>query len=133
MPLPGDWLANTVFKDRAMTKNATADEVEFALSVIRSCRPLTRGLHAVALLDIDLGDSAEHLTVPTTVIAGSNDLLLPERLSRRIVELLDRTGFLADYRVWPTGHLGNIEAADRFNAVLEQVVARSYQQTATAV
>lgn len=133
VPLPGGWLANTVFKDRAMTKNATADEVEFALSVIRSCRPLTRGLHAVALLDIDLGESAEHLTVPTTVIAGSNDLLLPERLSRRIVELLDRTGFLADYHVWPTGHLGNIEAADRFNAVLEQVVTRSYQQTATAV
>ncbi|MET7768195.1 alpha/beta hydrolase [Nocardia sp. NPDC005366] len=133
IPLPGGWLVNAVFKDRVMNKNATADEVDFAVGIARSCRPLTRGLHAAALLDIDLGDAAANLTVPTTVIAGAGDLILPERLSRRIVELLDRTGSLADYHVWPTGHLGNIEAADRFNAVLDTVVSRSRQDRATAV
>ncbi|MEV0297839.1 alpha/beta hydrolase [Nocardia sp. NPDC050710] len=133
LPLPGGWLVNAVFKDRVMNKNATADEVDFALGIIRSCRPLTRGLHAAALLDIDLGDSAAHLTVPTTVIAGSGDLLLPERLSRKIVDLLASTGALADYHIWPTGHLGNIEAADRFNAELARIVERTDHQTATAV
>jgi pimeloyl-ACP methyl ester carboxylesterase len=132
VPLPGGWPVATVFKSRVMSKNSTADEVNFSLGIVRSCRPLTRGKHAAALADLQLGDAAKHLTVPTTVIAGSNDHLLPERMSRTIAETLSRTGHLADYYVWPTGHLGNIEAADRFNAVLEQVAGGATLRTAEA-
>ncbi|WP_330251030.1 alpha/beta hydrolase [Nocardia sp. NBC_00565] len=123
VPLPGGWPVSAVFKARVMSKSATREEVDFALGIIRSCRPLTRGLHAAALAALDLGDAAAHLTVPTTVIAGAEDHLLPERMSRPIVETLSRTGHLADYQVWPTGHLGNIEAADRFNALLAAVAS----------
>ncbi|MFD0361860.1 alpha/beta fold hydrolase [Nocardia sp. GCM10030253] len=132
VPLPGGWPVAAVFKSRVMSKDSTPDEVNFSLGIVRSCRPLTRGRHAAALADLQLGDAAKHLTVPTTVIAGSNDLLLPERMSRPIVETLSRTGHLADYHVWPTGHLGNIEAADRFNAVLQQVVLGASLGTAAA-
>ncbi|MFQ6394625.1 alpha/beta fold hydrolase [Nocardia sp. KC 131] len=132
VPLPGGWPVATVFKSRVMSKNSTSDEVNFSLGIVRSCRPLTRGRYAAALADLQLGDAAKHLTVPTTVIAGSNDHLLPARMSRTIAETLSGTGYLADYHVWPTGHLGNIEAADRFNAVLEQVAGGETLRTAEA-
>ncbi|WP_063042852.1 alpha/beta fold hydrolase [Nocardia pseudovaccinii] len=132
IPLPGGWPVSAVFKARVMSKPATRDEVDFALGIVRSCRPLTRGLHAAALADLDLDDAAKHLTVPTTVIAGAEDHLLPERMSRPIVEALSKAGHLADYQVWPTGHLGNIEAADRFNTLLADVVQRADPRTAAA-
>lgn len=132
IPLPGGWPVSAVFKARVMSKTATRDEVDFALGIVRSCRPLTRGLHAAALADLDLGDAAKHLTVPTTVIAGAEDRLLPERMSRPIVDILTRAGHLADYQVWPTGHLGNIEAADRFNTLLANVVQGTGPRSAAA-
>ncbi|MEV6136669.1 alpha/beta hydrolase [Nocardia sp. NPDC051990] len=132
IPLPGGWPVSALFKTRVMSKSTTRDEVDFALGIVRSCRPLTRGLHAAALADLDLGDAVKHLTVPTTVIAGSEDHLLPERMSRPIVEVLARAGHLADYQVWPTGHLGNIEAADRFNTLLAEVVERADPRSAAA-
>ncbi|MGN2642053.1 alpha/beta fold hydrolase [Nocardia takedensis] len=132
-PVPGGPLVSAVLKNRVMNPKATADEVSFALGIIRGCRPLTRGLHAAALVDMNLGDSAKHLSVPTTVIAGANDLLLPERMSRRIAEILEAAGTLADYHVFPTGHLGNVEAIDRFNAVLGRIAERGARPAATAV
>lgn len=132
VPLPGGWPVNAIFKNRVLSKTATADEVNFALNVVRSCRPLARGRQAGALVDMDLSNAAEQLTVPTTVIAGSGDLLLPERMSRPIVEVLSRTGYLVDYHVWPTGHLGNVETPGRFNTVLEAAVQSVTVRTAAA-
>lgn len=136
VPLPGgpmSPLVTAVLKSRVMTRNATADQAAFALGIVRSCRPLTRGLHAAALADMDLGDAAKNLTVPTTVIAGLHDHLLPEGMNRTIVEALKSSGSLADYQVWPTGHLSNVEAADRFNAELAKIAASAYRPQADAV
>ncbi|WP_280198248.1 alpha/beta fold hydrolase [Nocardia cyriacigeorgica] len=132
VPFPGGWAARAVLKARIMSPTATADQVDFALGIVRSCRPLARGRHAAALADLELGDAATKLTVPTTVIAGSHDHLLPERMSRIIADHLDRAGHLADYHVWPTGHLTNIEAADRFNAELARVIRRTGLRAAAA-
>ncbi|KIA61150.1 alpha/beta fold hydrolase [Nocardia vulneris] len=132
VPLPGGLLASAVLKARVMCKHATADEVNFSLGIVRSCRPLTRGRHAAALADIDVSDAAAQLTVPTTVIAGTYDRLLPERMSRRIADDLARTGHLAAYHSWPTGHLGNIEAADKFNEVLAAVAQQAHLPAAAA-
>ncbi|MEV6324368.1 alpha/beta hydrolase [Nocardia sp. NPDC051787] len=132
VPLPGGWPASALLKARVMTEQATADQVEFALGIVRSCRPLTRGRHAAALADIDLAEAAASLTVPTTVIAGMHDRLLPERMSRRIADALRDAGHLAAYHVWPTGHLGNIEAADRFNAELASIAERVHLRSAAA-
>ncbi|MEU8897654.1 alpha/beta hydrolase [Nocardia sp. NPDC048505] len=133
VPLTGMPLVRAIFKARVLTSRATADEVDFGLAIVRACRPLIRGLYAAALAEIDLGDSAKYLTVPTTVIAGSADRLLPERMNRRIVAALRETGSLVGYHVWPTGHLGNIEAAERFNAELQSVLDAANQQAAAAV
>ncbi|WP_028476352.1 alpha/beta fold hydrolase [Nocardia sp. CNY236] len=126
VPLPGGWPANMALKARIMSRHATADEVDFALSIVRSCRPLSRGKHAAALADMDLSEATAAITVPTTVIAGKYDRLLPERMSRRIADALGKTGHLAAYHIWPTGHLGNIEAAHRFNAELASIARRAH-------
>ncbi|WP_067858395.1 alpha/beta fold hydrolase [Nocardia shimofusensis] len=137
VPMPGGPLVNPLLhnamRGRVVGKHATADEVAFAMNIVRSCRPLTRGLHAAALAMMHLGDAAKHITVPTTVISGLHDKLLPERMNRPIVDALHSTGSLADYQIWPTGHLANVEAADRFNAELIRIASGAHQTRADAV
>ena len=84
------------------------------------------------LADLELGDAAKYLTVPTTIIAGAHDHLLPKRMSRRIADILTDSGHLAAYRIWPTGHLANIEAADRFNAELARIAGLAGRHSASA-
>lgn len=137
VPMPGGPLMSPLLaaalRGRVVGKHATADEVAFAMNIVRSCRPLTRGLHAAALAEMNLTGAARHITVPTTVISGSYDKLLPERMNRPIVEALRSTGSLADYQIWPTGHLANVEAADRFNAELTRIASGAHLPEADAV
>ncbi|HLS79201.1 MAG TPA: alpha/beta hydrolase [Nocardia sp.] len=138
VPMPGGPLLSPavlgpLLRGRVVGRNATDDDIAFAMNIVRSCRPLTRGLHAAALAVMDLGDAAYHLTVPTTVISGSDDKLLPERMNQPIVEALRATGSLADYQIWPTGHLANVELADRFNVELIRIAAGATEVRADAV
>ncbi|WP_067648049.1 alpha/beta fold hydrolase [Nocardia harenae] len=133
VPVPDVWPVGLALKHRVMTSRATDEQVSFALDVVRSCRPLSRGLHAAALAELDLGEAAAHLaSVPTTVIAGEHDKLLPERLSRPIVQHIVQAGGTVDYQVWPTGHLGNVEEAERFNAEIARMAGISGGVTAVA-
>ncbi|MFE6923965.1 alpha/beta fold hydrolase [Nocardia sp. NPDC057663] len=131
LPIPGGWLTEQVFRNRIMTPEASDDEVEFAVGIIRSCRPLARGRHAAAMADMDLSEGTANLTVPTTVIAGAQDRLLPQRMSRPIVDILRRTGHLADVHVLPHGHLGNIEDSVAFDAILHQILRSATNSRAT--
>ncbi|MFD6391839.1 alpha/beta fold hydrolase [Nocardia sp. NPDC060259] len=131
LPIPGGWFTEQVFRNRIMTPEASDDEVEFAVGIIRSCRPLARGRHAAAMADMDLSEGTANLTVPTTVIAGAQDRLLPQRMSRPIVDILRRTGHLADVHVLPHGHLGNIEDSVAFDAILHQILLSATNSRAT--
>ncbi|MFD3428362.1 alpha/beta fold hydrolase [Nocardia fluminea] len=131
LPIPGGWLTQQVLRSRILTPEATADEVDFAMGIIRSCRPIARGRHAAAMADMDLSAGTANLTVPTTVIASARDRLLPQRLSRPIVDILRRTGHLADFHVLPHGHLSNIEDTEAFDAVLHQILRSSMNSRAT--
>ncbi|MFD4427885.1 alpha/beta fold hydrolase [Nocardia sp. NPDC058497] len=131
LPIPGGWFTEQVFRNRIMTPEASDDEVDFAVGIIRSCRPLARGRHAAAMADMDLSAGTANLTVPTTVIAGAKDRLLPQRMSRPIVDILRRTGHLADVHVLPHGHLGNIEDSVAFDAILHQILLSATNSRAT--
>lgn len=131
LPIPGGWFTEQVFRNRIMTPDASDDEVDFAVGIIRSCRPLARGRHAAAMADMDLSEGTANLTVPTTVIAGARDRLLPQRMSRPIVDILRRTGHLADVHVLPHGHLGNIEDSVAFDAILHQILRSATNSRAT--
>lgn len=132
VPLPGGWAAREVLKERIMARGATSEQAEFALCIVRSCRPLARGRHAAMLADMELGKAAANLTAPTTIIAGRYDRLLPERMSQLIAETMREAGHRPDYQVWPTGHLGNLEATDRFNAELVSILDRTSPRSAAA-
>ncbi|WP_052173004.1 alpha/beta fold hydrolase [Nocardia sp. BMG111209] len=122
-----------VFRRQVMTLASTGDVADFALSIVRSCPAAVRGMFGLLLGDLALGRAAENLTVPTTVIAGDRDDLTPPVHSRRLVEMLTRTGSLDTYRVLRTGHLGNVEAYAEFNAELARVlVAAHHSAEATA-
>lgn len=131
LPIPGGWVTEQVFRHRILTPEASDEEVDFAIGIIRSCRPLARGRHAAAMADMDLSEGTANLTVPTTVIAGAKDHLLPQRMSRPVVEILRRTGHLADFHVLPHGHLSNIEDTDAFDRVLRQILRSSQSSRGT--
>lgn len=132
LPLPGGWAAREILKERIMARGATNEQADFALNIVRSCRPLARGRHAAILADLQLGAAAANLTVPTTIIAGRYDRLLPERMSRLIADTMEAAGHRPDYQVWPTGHLGNIERIDHFNSELTAILNRTSSRSAAA-
>ncbi|MGW1743171.1 alpha/beta fold hydrolase [Nocardia sp. NPDC001965] len=132
LPLPGGWAAREILKERIMARGATNEQADFALNIVRSCRPLARGRHAAILADMQLGAAAANLTVPTTIIAGRYDRLLPERMSRLIADTMEAAGHRPDYQVWPTGHLGNIERIDHFNTELTAILNRTSPQSVAA-
>ncbi|WP_024801931.1 alpha/beta fold hydrolase [Nocardia sp. BMG51109] len=122
VPLPTGAPVRAILKSRILNRTATAEQADFALSIVRSCRPQVRGRFALALAEMELEDAAAHLTVPTSVVAGRYDRLLPRRMSERIADRLSEVGSLDRYVVMPTGHLPNIEAAQEFNAELHRMV-----------
>ncbi|WP_216896997.1 alpha/beta fold hydrolase [Nocardia alni] len=123
VPLPGLAAARMLFASRIMGPDCSADEVDFGLSIVRSCRPTARGAVARELATLDLGSSAAAITVPTSVIAGEYDKLLPPVHSLEIADLLAESGSLDRVATLPTGHLVNIEAAGEFNAEIRRLVA----------
>ncbi|MFI8977365.1 alpha/beta fold hydrolase [Nocardia asteroides] len=131
LPIPAGWATTQMFRYRILTPAATAEEVDFAVGIIRSCRPLARCRHAEAMADMDLSDGAANLTVPTTVIAGAQDRAFPQRMSRPIVDILRGTGHLAGFHVLPHGHLSNIEDTAAFDTVLGEILASAEEYPAT--
>lgn len=122
VPLPGGPLVKWIVRTRVMSPRATPDEVSFVLDIVRSCPPRSRARVERMLAEFDLGPAAENLLIPTTVIAGSFDHLLPVRLSEPMVEALTRVGSLVAFRILPAGHTSNVEAADLFNAELSNLL-----------
>ncbi|GGK60561.1 alpha/beta fold hydrolase [Nocardia camponoti] len=131
LPIPAGWLTEQIMRYRVLTPDATDDEVNFAIGIIRSCRPLARGRHAAAMADMDLSEGTANLNVPTTVIASAGDRLLPQRLSRPLVDTLRRTGNLADFHILPHGHLSNVEDTTAFNSVLRHIAHTATVSRAT--
>ncbi|RMI30832.1 alpha/beta fold hydrolase [Nocardia stercoris] len=132
VPLPGGRLARAIVKARLAGPHATREQLEFSLGIFRSARPWVRGRYALMLTEMDLMDAASYISVPTSVLAGDNDKLLPQLMSRRIADQLSISGMLDGYRVLPTGHLINVEAEREFNAELHRMVGVAKYGTAAA-
>ncbi|MCM6774836.1 alpha/beta hydrolase [Nocardia sp. CDC159] len=115
-----------VFRRQIMSLASTGDIADFALAIVRSCPARVRATFGILLAELDLGRSAVHLTVPTTVIAGSKDDMTPVVHSERIAEMLREAGSFVKMVVLPTGHLGNVEAYERFNDELARVLSATF-------
>ncbi|MBD0860378.1 alpha/beta hydrolase [Gordonia sp. zg691] len=124
IPLPGDRFTRSVLRHRVLNgRSATIDHAAFVLAMTRSCAPSSRAKAAVALLQLALGPAgADAITVPTTVIGGRHDLLLPHAMTQRIAHALSIRGYLDRLVVLDTGHASNIEAAEDFTAEVHRVM-----------
>ncbi|MFI9401731.1 alpha/beta fold hydrolase [Nocardia sp. NPDC052316] len=115
---PVRWL----FARSIMTTKAKGDLLDFSMAIVRSCPAMVRARFGRLLADMNVGEGARNLVVPTTVIAGSFDDMTPVVHSERIAEMLRETGHLARFTELPTGHLGNTEAYEQFNEELARVL-----------
>ncbi|MGW0182383.1 alpha/beta fold hydrolase [Nocardia sp. NPDC003345] len=121
-----------IFARQIMSLAADAEAIEFGMNIVRSCRARVRSAFGLLLAEMDLGDAARNLTVPTTVIAGTADDMTPAVHAEQIAAWLEQTGHLVRFVLLPTGHLGNLEAIEEFNEVLDQVLT-SVREPAGAV
>ncbi|MEV0298008.1 alpha/beta fold hydrolase [Nocardia sp. NPDC050710] len=115
------------FARQIMSLAASDDLIDYSMAVVRSCPAAVRARFGILLAEMDLGESARNLVVPTTVLAGSADDLTPPVHSERIAEMLTETGSLVRYEVLETGHLSNVEMYERFNDELALVLDAVYQ------
>ena len=102
-------------------------DVSTLAAMINGCPGRTRARFARSLSSMDLLDTLEHLTVPTVVLGGQRDRLLPIGHSRDIAERLPD---LVEYRALPgVGHMAQFEAQEyvswRLADLVERFVARS--------
>ncbi|MFC9896761.1 alpha/beta fold hydrolase [Nocardia sp. NPDC127579] len=132
MVLPPIGPVKWIFARQIMSSAATGDLLDFSLNIVRSCPALVRARFGFLLAEMDLGESARNLVVPTTIVAGSFDDMTPVAHAEQIAELLRQTGSLVRMTVLPTGHLGNTEAHEAFNEELAQVVAAAYDREEAA-
>ncbi|MET7772490.1 alpha/beta fold hydrolase [Nocardia sp. NPDC005366] len=115
---PVRWL----FARQIMSLAARRDLVDHSMAIVRSCRAWVRARFGFVLADMNLGDAAKNLVVPTTILSGSADDMTPPVHSERIAAMLAETGALVRHEVLATGHLGNIEMYERFNEELARVL-----------
>ena len=106
-----------------MADSARGAQVTFVDQMLRACSPLARGLLGSRTVGFDVRTGTTALTVPTTVIVGAADRLLPPVHSREIAGLLEEVGALHRHVVLDDiGHMLSIEAAAQFNEVLDEVI-----------
>lgn len=115
---PVRWL----FARQIMSLASPRDHVDFGMAIVRSCPAAIRAEFGRLLAAMDVGEAAKHLVVPTTILAGSRDDLTPPVHAELIAEMLESVGSLERYEVLQTGHLGNVEQYERFNAELARVL-----------
>ncbi len=108
----------------AMADGARRAHVEFVDEMVSACNPVARAACGSALAKLDAVEGLDALRVPTTVIVGTEDKLLPPIQSDLMADRLRRNGFLHDYLVWEgVGHMSSIEASEEFNQLLDDILA----------
>ncbi|MEU4316955.1 alpha/beta hydrolase [Nocardia sp. NPDC024068] len=117
-----------IFARQIMSLAADPEAIEFGMNIVRSCRSRVRSAFGVLLAEMDLGDAARNLTVPTTVIAGTADDMTPAVHAEQIAAWLEEAGNLVRFVLLPTGHLGNLEAIEEFDEVLDQVLTAAWER-----
>ncbi|MRH87171.1 alpha/beta fold hydrolase [Nocardia sp. SYP-A9097] len=126
---PVRWL----FRRQIMSLESVGDIAAFGQNIVRSCPARVRGRFGKLLSYLDVGRGAVHLTVPTSLVAGSADDMTPIVHADRIAEMLREAGSLDSYLTLPTGHLGNVEAYRAFNGELARVARSAFGIPAAVV
>lgn len=123
-PIRASWLTRRVVRGYALSPSARDADVDLTARMALDCPPRARGEWQRALVPLDLRSGVGLLAVPTTVVAGARDRVLPLGHSRRIAEALAESGQLERFVVLPdVGHMIGLEASDRLDAIIRESAA----------
>jgi pimeloyl-ACP methyl ester carboxylesterase len=117
-PLPPrpDPITHRMVRHIALSRSASPAAVRFTEDLVLTSQPRVRAACGRELSRLDLHEMAQHLTVPTLVIAGTDDLLTPPVHSHALAERLpDCLGVL---ELDGSGHMGPLERADEVTRAL---------------
>ena len=107
--------------------NATEKVRQRLLKSLSAVRPVPYMQALKAVVDTDFRPILPTIDVPTLVIVGTEDKVLPVTESRQLADAIPDAQLALVERA---GHLSNIEAPERFNAVLGEFLDR-YADRAT--
>ena len=117
-PLPPrpDPLTHRAVRYVALSPSASPAAVRFSEELVLSSHPRVRAACGRELTRLDLRERAQHLTVPTLVVAGEADKLTPPVHAHALAESLpDPLGVL---ELEGCGHMGPLERADEVTRAL---------------
>ncbi|MDL9945399.1 alpha/beta hydrolase [Gordonia sp. ABSL11-1] len=124
VPLPRTNRGSRLSHYIALGPNARKAHVDFVDEMIMACPPRSRAGWGSAMGKLDVTAGLEALTVPTTVVVGTDDRLTPPLHSEQMADVLRRNGNLRDLVILDgVGHMSSIEADVRYNELLDGVLA----------
>lgn len=122
MTLPSIRWSRWPLQRMALSRYADRQAVDFVYEILADCRTDVRAVWGAGLSGLDVTAGLEKLTVPTTVVTGTEDRLTPPAVAHRIAETLQGRGSLHRFARFPrAGHCTNIEVPYAFNAEIEQL------------
>jgi pimeloyl-ACP methyl ester carboxylesterase len=117
-PLPPrpDPITHRAIRYIALSASASPAAVRFTEDLVLSSNPRVRAACGRELTRLDLRERARHLTVPTLVVAGTDDKLTPPVHAHALAESLpDPLGVL---ELDGSGHMSPLERADEITRAL---------------
>ncbi|MGB3302827.1 alpha/beta fold hydrolase [Gordonia sp. (in: high G+C Gram-positive bacteria)] len=98
--------------------------VDFTDEIVAACSAKARAAWGAAMYPLDVLSGLDRITVPTSVVVGSADLLTPVKHAQEMATILSSRGFLHSYTSYEgAGHMVPIERADAFNALIDELLA----------
>ncbi|WP_195167811.1 alpha/beta fold hydrolase [Mycobacteroides abscessus] len=123
IPLPPAWLLRPAARRVAVARRAPRPVIDFMLGIVTATDRFTRAIWLRALGNLHVLSGLDRLTVPTTVLVGTEDRLTPLDSSDLIAQRVSANGYLFDYvKVPGRGHCVNIEEIGAFNAEVARLL-----------
>lgn len=120
---PPDPVAYRLIRYVALTGTARPAHVAFATRLVSECPPRVRTRFGVTLGRLDLAGCLPSLVVPTVVVVGSEDRLIPPQQSRAIAEAVPGSTLV---ELPGRGHMAPVEAHEDVTGHIRAMAERVY-------
>ncbi len=126
IPLPHTSVSPKIAQHIALNTRARLAHVEFCDRMISECSATARARWGAAMLDLDVWQGVLNLAVPTAVVVGTDDRLIPRAHSDAMAATLGASGHLVEYLVLPhSGHMSNIEEHDVYDRLPAELLEKT--------
>lgn len=117
---PASPISRRVVRFATLGPAASPAQVAFCERIALACPPVVRGGFAAAIAQLDLGAQVAQLDVPTIVVTGTDDRLLPPGHSRRLAAGLPALVELVELP--NVGHMTPVEAPTVVTGLIQRLV-----------